>query len=277
MATRTSIDGQDLPALHRPIAVFDCGIGSYAAVDAIRKRLPRQDIVYLADRASFPYGRRGRQELLGIMERTLRYLDGFAPAAILVASNAPSITVLDDLSGLLATPVFGVRPPVRAALAAAGAGRVAVLGVRSMVESPELVTYIAAEAGERAAQVHPVDATELIELVEGGQFLFEPERTQDRVKTLLDDRDARHPGIAAMTLSSTHLPWLRAFIETARPGCPLFDPLDDAVGAILPHTCEGEGRTLGLVTENPAYDVAEFARMLDRLGIDLTMHVVRVV
>ena len=41
-----------LPKLASPIAVFDAGIGSYAAVEAIRRLLPRQDILYLADRAS---------------------------------------------------------------------------------------------------------------------------------------------------------------------------------------------------------------------------------
>ncbi|WP_242495094.1 hypothetical protein [Salinicola tamaricis] len=42
-------------ALNRPIAVFDAGIGSYAIVAEIQRRLPRQDVIYFA-RASFPYG-----------------------------------------------------------------------------------------------------------------------------------------------------------------------------------------------------------------------------
>ncbi len=36
--------------MHRPIAVFDAGIGSYTIVAEIKKTMPRQDIVYLADR-----------------------------------------------------------------------------------------------------------------------------------------------------------------------------------------------------------------------------------
>ena len=111
-----SVSGEPLPKLVRPVAVFDAGIGSYAAVAAIRRLLPEQDIPYFADRASFPYGGKGRAELLAILRRTLRYLDGFDPAAILVASNAPSITVLDDLAGVSPAPLFGVRPPVAAAV-----------------------------------------------------------------------------------------------------------------------------------------------------------------
>lgn len=275
MTTHTSLDGRDLPRLHRPVAVFDCGIGSYGAVAAIRKLFPHQDVLYLADRASFPYGRRGREDLAAIMRRTLRYLDGFAPAAILVASNAPSIVVLDEVEGTVETPVLGIRPPIKAALAGAGMRGVAILGVRSLVESPQLLAYCAAEAGERAPQVYPVDATVLVELAESGAFLYEPQRTQAAVEALLDALDARHPDIGAMTLSSTHIPWLRSYIEQARPDRALFDPLDEAVSALTPFTAVGQGRTLGLATENPDYTVADFQRMLDRLGIPLHMHTVR--
>lgn len=261
-----------LPKLVRPIAVFDAGIGSYAAVAAIQRLLPQQDILYFADRASFPYGGKSRPELLAILHRTLRYLDGFDPAAVLVASNAPSITVLDDLMGIINPPVFGVRPPIAAALAVAGPRAVAVLGVQSMVESPELRLYADAQAGERKAQVHLVNASPLVELVESGAFLFAPERTQAEVDAFLNALDQQYPDIAAFTLSSTHLPWLRAFIERARLGHPLFDPLDDAIAAVAPHAVTGTGAVLALVTENERYSAAEFGLMLDRLGVTLPLH-----
>ncbi len=270
-----SVSGEPLPKLVRPVAVFDAGIGSYAAVAAIRRLLPEQDILYFADRASFPYGGKDRAELLVILRRTLRYLDGFDPAAILVASNAPSITVLDDLAGVSPAPLFGVRPPVAAALDHAGSRQVAVLGVRSMVESPELRAYAEAQAGSRIAQVRLVDASPLVELVESGAFLFATDRTQAEVDAFLGALDARHPGIAAFTLSSTHLPWLRSFIERARPGRRLFDPLEDALAAIVPHAVPGGGETLALVTEDERYSAADFRRMLDRLGVALPLHTVR--
>lgn len=263
---------QALPKLTRPIAVFDAGIGSYAAVAAIQRLLPQQDILYFADRASFPYGSKSRHHLLAILHRTLRYLDSFEPAAVLVASNAPSITVLDDLMGIIVPPVFGVRPPIAAALAAAGQQAVAVLGVQSMVESPELRRYADTQAGERKARVHLVNASPLVELVESGAFLFAPDQTQAKVSAFLDALDEHHSEIAAYTLSSTHLPWLRAFIERARPGRPLFDPLDDAIAAVLPHTVPGTGSVLALVTENERYSAAEFELMLERLGVSLPLH-----
>ncbi|MCP3443361.1 hypothetical protein [Bradyrhizobium sp. CCGUVB14] len=40
--------------LNRLIAVFDAGIGSYAIARKIADRFPGQDVLYFADRASFP-------------------------------------------------------------------------------------------------------------------------------------------------------------------------------------------------------------------------------
>ncbi|KJC43585.1 Asp/Glu racemase [Bradyrhizobium sp. LTSP885] len=264
----------DFPTLRKPVAVFDAGIGSYAAVAALQRALPRQDILYFADRASFPYGSKNRQELLGILNRTLHFLDGFDPAAILVASNAPSITVLNDLKDMVSVPVFGVRPPVREALQQANGRNVAVLGVQSLVESAEMRAFAAAEAGDEVRRVHLVNASPLVELVESGAFLFDHAGVQEKVDAFVSASDARHADIGAMTLSSTHLPWLRSFLEISVQGRPLLDPLDSALAAIVPFAVEGHGQILGLVTENERYTANDFQRMLDRLGVTLPLRIV---
>lgn len=266
---------EKLPVLNRPIAVFDAGIGSYAAVAAIQRLLPHQDILYFADRASFPYGNKSRSELSSILRRTLLLLEGFAPTAVLVASNAPSITVLDELMDVIQPPVFGVRPPIKAALDVAGTRDVAVLGVQSMVQSPELRAFADEEARERSRQVHLINASSLVELVESGAFLFAPKATLDQVGAFLDELDCQYPNLAALTLSSTHLPWLRMFFEEARPSYALFDPLEDAIKAIIPHSVPGTGAVLAMVTEDERYSAADFQQMLKRLGVTLPLHVVQ--
>lgn len=247
--------------LHKPVAVFDSGIGSYTAVAALRRALPQQDILYFADRASFPYGGKDLPTLLAILRRSLHWLESFDPAAILVASNAPSITVLDRLQDVVPMPVLGVRPPLRAALAATN-GPVAVLGVKSLVESPQMRAFAAQEAGAQAQRLRLVNASMLVEQVENGAFLAHPAAVQRAVEAFV----AGLGDVTALTLSSTHLPWLRPFIERAAPGLPLFDPLDDAIAAILPLAVAGSGSTLALATETPAYPLADFQRLLDRLG-----------
>ncbi|SER87964.1 glutamate racemase [Vreelandella subterranea] len=258
--------------MHQPIAVFDAGIGSYAIVDKIHKRLPQQDIVYFADRASFPYGSKGREELLAVMNRTLRFLEGYAPSAIVIASNAPSIMVLDDIRQNTLVPLFGVYPPIEEALAMSASGKVGIMGVHSLIESSSLKKFIARHASH-SDNVSLINASSMVEFVENGAFLFDPNATQKAVTAFIDDVFRQHPDIDTLTLSSTHLPWLRPFFEAARPNCRFLDPAESIVTGLGEGTL-GTGQIQGLVTESETYNVETFRRMLQQFGVDIPLEVV---
>jgi glutamate racemase len=180
--------------------------------------------------------------------------------------------VLDALKSEFAVPVHGVAPPVRAALAVSRSGKVAVMGVRSMIESEELARFVRAEA-DRPEDVALINASAMVELVENGAFLRQPVETGQKVAAFCDEIAASHPRIDTLTLSSTHLPWLRSFFETARPDWRFLDPADDVIAA-LPQPLGGSGRTVALVTESDAYPVSGFRRMLEILQVDLPLTVV---
>lgn len=262
----------EVSSLSEPIAVFDAGIGSYAIVDLIRRRQPMRDIVYFADRARFPYGDKSRDQLLSIMRRTLRFLLGYEPQAIVMASNAPSIMVLDAVKKTCPVPVFGVAPPLTEAIARSRSGEVGIMAVRSLVESREMARFV----GEQVSDPHRValiNGSAMVELVESGAFLTKPERTQQAVSGFLAEIAASHPAVDVLTLSSTHLPWLRPFFERARPDWSFLDPAESVVAA-LPTPVTGTGRTVALVTESARYTVAGFRQMLEKLDIDLPLTVV---
>ncbi|MGP5307808.1 glutamate racemase [Vreelandella alkaliphila] len=258
--------------MHQPIAVFDAGIGSYAIVAEIHKRLPKQDILYFADRASFPYGSKGRDELLTVMHRTLRFLESYTPSAIVIASNAPSIMVLDDIRQSTLVPLFGVYPPIEEALAASVTGKIGIMGVHSLIESSPLKQFIAHHA-PNPDNVSLINASPMVELVENGAFIFDPETTQQAVTAFIDDVFQRHPDIDTLTLSSTHLPWLRTFFESAHPSCRFLDPAETIVAG-LGNGTQGTGKIRGLVTESDAYNVETFQRMLQQFGVDIPLEVV---
>ncbi|WP_375776278.1 hypothetical protein ACE103_31915 [Bradyrhizobium sp. ma5] len=134
--------------------------------------------------------------------------------------------------------------------------------------------FAATEAGDQVRRVLFVNASPLVDLVESGAFLFDQTGVQQKVDAFVSELDAQHADIRAMTLSSTHLPWLRSFLERSVKGRPLLDPLDSALGAIGPVAVEGQGQVLGLVTENDRYTASDFQRMLDRLGIALPLRIV---
>ncbi|WP_420960513.1 glutamate racemase [Brucella sp. IR073] len=259
-------------SLTDPVAVFDAGIGSYALVDLIRRELPQRDIIYFADRARFPYGAKSHDELMSIMRGTIQYLTGLGAGAIVLASNAPSIMVLDELKSEFDVPIHGVAPPLREALALSRSGEIVIMGVRSMIESAELTAFVRANA-PCPEKVTLINASPMVELVESGAFLSEPEATAAEVAAFCRSIAEAHPAVDTLTLSSTHLPWLRPFFEKARPDWQFLDPADDVVAA-LPAAQDGSGRTVALVTESSAYTAAGFRDMLEKLGVDLQLTVV---
>ena len=221
--------------LRTPVGVFDAGIGSYAVARLIQQRYPWQDVIYLADRASFPYGGKTHAELGRVVGAAIARLADWGARAVVLASNAPSVMVLQELQAFSPVPVLGVYPPVRQALALSRSGEVALLGVASLVSSPQIAAYVQREAAGRAVRV--VNASALVALVESGAFLSDAAGTQTQVHAFMQALLRQHPGVDVCTLSSTHLPWLRAFFEQAAPQVQFLDPAQSVVerlAALLP-------------------------------------------
>lgn len=285
-------------ALHRPIGIFDAGIGSYAIVELVRRHYPSQDIIYFADRASFPYGSRTPGELAASVGAAIERLAGLGAQAVVLASNAPSVMVLDTIRAAMPVPVLGIYPPIADALAQSRSGHIAVLGVQSLIGSPEIRTYIsretqsvlqagaaptwppsaatttasAAPAGRPADNIGPVtlvNASSLVAHVEDGRFLSAPEATQLAVTDFMRQLRQDLPLLDTCTLSSTHLPWLRHYFEAAAPDMLFLDPAQALLPLLQPHVSTGSGKVLCLASATPAYPLDGLKQMLRLLGVDI--------
>lgn len=255
--------------LRHPVGVFDGGVGSFDLVRRIRARYPQQDVIHLADRASFPYGAKTEKELLESVVRATRGLVEMGAESVVLASNAPSVTVLDGLRARAQVPVLGVKPPIAAALdALPPTALLAVAGAGVMIGSPALRAHIDAEAGGRANRVVPVVADELIALVEDGSFLRDG-AVDGQVRAFLERLRVQFPALGGITLSSTHLPWLADAFVAAAPELAFFDPADDVVTAFEPLARAGGGRLLSVATASDAHPLAEYRAIVSHLGLDL--------
>jgi glutamate racemase len=251
--------------LYQPIGIFDAGIGSYAIVERVRARFPHQDILYFADRASFPYGAKTPDALLQSVRDATRYLQQQGCVAVVLASNAPSVVVLEPLRESVDVPVIGIFPPVREATSVSKTGEVAILGVRSMVTSEAMRQY--AEANRvKDSQVMLINASSLVDLVENFTFIHDPVRTQEIVTAFIAELRAAHPRIDVMTMSSTHLPWLKRFFETAAPDVSFLDPADDVLAQLGPMTSIGTGQTLCIASATQELTLDAFNEALKIMG-----------
>jgi glutamate racemase len=84
-------------ALYRPLGMFDAGIGSYAIVRLVQRRFLDQDIIYLADRASFPYWQRPRKACEATMEK-LAFLSAVARAGLVATAMSDGFSIDSNIS-----------------------------------------------------------------------------------------------------------------------------------------------------------------------------------
>ena len=84
-------------------------------IKQLRKDLPTENLLYLADEQHFPYGNKTRQELLTIILDILRYLERYRPKLVVIASITPSVQILDEVKRLSKMGVVGIIPPLKTA------------------------------------------------------------------------------------------------------------------------------------------------------------------
>lgn len=109
------------------VAVFDSGVGGLSVLREIRRLLPGQDLVYLADNGYGPYGDRGLDEVRRRVDELTGYLIGLDVQLIVIACNSASAAALSEMRrrhpGM---PFVGMEPAVKPA---ARASDRAVIGV----------------------------------------------------------------------------------------------------------------------------------------------------
>ncbi len=73
------------------IVVFDSGFGSLSIIRAIQK-MTKSEIIYFADQKNFPYGKKTKSLLYGIITQTIDLLKNkFNPDLIVIGSNTPTL------------------------------------------------------------------------------------------------------------------------------------------------------------------------------------------
>jgi glutamate racemase len=201
-----------------PLAIFDSGVGGLSVAREIRRALPAEDLLYVADAAYCPYGDRPDSE---VRERALalgRYLAGAGAKLIVAACNTATGAALEDLRAAVSVPVVGLEPAVKTAARVTRARRIGVMATTSTARSERLRSLVRAHAA--GIDVVTVPCPGLADLVEDGHL--EDAAVNLRLEELTRPlRDAR---VDAVVLGCTHYAFVApALARALGPGVELVD------------------------------------------------------
>lgn len=207
---------------NNPIAVFDSGIGSLSIIKELKRELPAEDLLYFADKAHFPYGSKSHKELYDIIFNTTMYLRRFKPKLVVLASNTPTVQVLEEVKKAVTdVPIMGVRPPLREAARMTKKKHIGILATAGAVNSKELENQVRKEVPQHIL-VTKFNASPIVQLIEEGVHLTNERRTFDVISRVVGyDAGDR---IDVMTLSSTHLPFVKRYLNALMPTVRFIDP-----------------------------------------------------
>ena len=197
-----------------PILFFDSGVGGLSVLEPTRALLPQAPIVYAADSAGFPYGKRSEEELAERVPALLLRLAGrFNPRLIVIACNTASTIALDHARAALDIPIVGTVPAIKPAAELSRTRVIGVLGTEATVRQPYVDDLAARFASDCTIVRH--GSHELVELAEaklaGGEV--GAEAVLKAIQPLVD----LGPTMDVMVLACTHFPLLDAEIAAAFP------------------------------------------------------------
>jgi len=204
----------------RPIGVFDSGIGGLTVVRALMERLPFERIVYFGDTARVPYGIKSVATIEHFTAQITDFLLRQDVKMLIIACNtmaAVAAEVVRRRAGDI--PVLDViEAGARAAVGGSGAGRIAVIGTPTTVNSNAYARRM--HELDPAVRVYSQACPLFVPLVEEGWLDHPVTRltAQEYLKPVLAEE------VDSLVLGCTHYPLLKPLLkEVAGPQVRLVD------------------------------------------------------
>ena len=135
---------------HRPIGVFDSGIGGLSVLRALQQELPHERFVYLADNAHAPYGEKSEHFVSDRTHAIAHYLQTqHQIKALVVACNTATAAAIQGLRiAYTSLPLVGVEPALKPALALSTTRHIGVIATRGTVASDKFSRLLSSVEGE---------------------------------------------------------------------------------------------------------------------------------
>lgn len=96
---------------NRPIGMFDSGVGGLTVYKEIRRKFPNENIIYLGDTKSFPYGSKSKESIINLTKQGIDFLISKNVKAIIIACGTATSQALEAVKNLYSIPIIGIIEP----------------------------------------------------------------------------------------------------------------------------------------------------------------------
>ncbi|MGB2683275.1 MAG: glutamate racemase [Candidatus Competibacter sp.] len=202
-----------------PIGVFDSGVGGLSVLRRIRADLPHENLLYVADSGHAPYGGKPAEFIVQRSLLITDYLLNQNAKAVVVACNTATAAAIARLRACFDTPIIGIEPALKPAVAATRSGVVGILATGNTVRSDKFAALLDQHGHRARVMVQPCPG--LADCVEDGDLDGPRPRAllQAYLQPLLEQ------GADTLVLGCTHYPFLTQLIERlAGPNVAVIDP-----------------------------------------------------
>ena len=203
-----------------PIGIFDSGIGGLSVLREVRRQLPDEDLIYIADQAHVPYGNRSREEVFGFSVGIVRYLFKMQAKLVIIACNTASAVALDDLRAKYPSlPFVGMEPAVKPAAAETSTGVVGVLATPATFQGDLYASTV--ERFAKGVKIIQDTCPGLVKQIEAGRIASQETREilQRALHPMLEE------GVDEIVMGCTHYPFVIPLIkEIVGEGVEVIDP-----------------------------------------------------
>lgn len=218
-----------------PIGIFDSGVGGLSIAHAIQRRLPTEQLLYVADQAFAPYGEQPTALIKQRAATIMNFLTEQGCKTIVIACNTATVHSIAELRQQSRCPIIGVEPGIKPAALNSRNGAIGVLATAQTLRSRSYQQLISNHSGR--TQVNSVACPAFVKLVERGDL------SSDTTRKTVDNylRPLLNRGVDQIVLGCTHFSFLKAAINDYLDGRATIIDTATAVAAQLQRQLAADG------------------------------------